>query len=102
MNSAFRFGSIVIAIITVVSAGCATIVGDKTQLVAVSSTPDEAEIDIKDEKGISVFKGKTPSNVTLEWRDVHPVTQGCIQQPDGSSGSPCSGREWWDPSRVAA
>ena len=49
--------------------GCATIVGDKTQLVPISSTPSDAAVVITDEKGSVVFKGKTPTTVTLQKSD---------------------------------
>ncbi len=49
--------------------GCATIVGDKTQLVPISSTPSDASIMITDEKGGQVFKGSTPTSVTLAKSD---------------------------------
>jgi hypothetical protein len=49
--------------------GCATIVGDKAQLVPVSSTPSDATVMITDEKGSVVFEGKTPTEVTLEKSD---------------------------------
>lgn len=49
--------------------GCATIVGDKTQLVPISSTPSDASILITDERGSEVFKGKTPTTVMLEKHD---------------------------------
>ncbi|MFZ1713453.1 MAG: hypothetical protein WAT53_10420 [Nitrosomonas sp.] len=49
--------------------GCATIVGDKIQLVPISSTPSDATILITDEKGIQVFKGLTPTSVTLQKSD---------------------------------
>jgi len=49
--------------------GCATIVGDKTQLIPISSTPNEATISVTDEHGREVYKGNTPSNVTLEKSD---------------------------------
>jgi len=45
--------------------GCATIVGDKTQLIPISSTPSDAKIVITDETGSAVFKGSTPTTVTL-------------------------------------
>jgi hypothetical protein len=45
--------------------GCATIMGDPTQLVPISSTPSEASIVITDEKGAEMFKGSTPTTVTL-------------------------------------
>lgn len=49
--------------------GCATIVGDKTQLMQISSTPGEASILITDEKGVQLFKGLTPTSVTLQKSD---------------------------------
>jgi hypothetical protein len=49
--------------------GCATIVGDKTQLVPISSTPSDASIMITDEKGGQVFKGSTPTSVILAKSD---------------------------------
>ena len=69
MNATSRYGTVVLTAIAIVGVGCATIVGDKTQLVSVASTPDEAVIDIKDEKGIAVFKGKTPATGTLDKSD---------------------------------
>ena len=49
--------------------GCATIVGDKSQLVPISSTPGGAQITITDEKLVEVFKGTTPTTVTLPKSD---------------------------------
>lgn len=49
--------------------GCATIVGDSTQTIPISSTPSEAQILITDEKGMQVFKGSTPTSVTLQKSD---------------------------------
>ncbi|HFD31516.1 MAG TPA: hypothetical protein ENJ28_02220 [Gammaproteobacteria bacterium] len=49
--------------------GCATIVGDKTQTIPISSTPSDASVVITDEKGVQVFKGKTPTSVTLNKSD---------------------------------
>lgn len=49
--------------------GCATIVGDKTQLMAISSTPDKANIKIVDERGQDVYEGMTPTTVTLQKGD---------------------------------
>ncbi len=45
--------------------GCATIVGEKTQLVRVNSQPAGAEFSIKDEDGKVVAQGKTPQSVML-------------------------------------
>lgn len=44
---------------------CATIVGNETQLVSLSSAPSGADILVTDESGANVFTGKTPTNVTL-------------------------------------
>ena len=49
--------------------GCATIVGDKTQLIPISSNPDLASIVIVDETGAQIFKGTTPTTVTLPKSD---------------------------------
>lgn len=49
--------------------GCATIVGDKTQLIPISSTPSDATILITDEKGVQVYKGQTPTSVVLQKSD---------------------------------
>ena len=35
--------------------GCATIMGNETQLMPISSTPSDASITITDEKGTEVF-----------------------------------------------
>jgi len=48
---------------------CATIVGDKTQLMPINSAPDGAVVEITDEKGMTVFKGSTPTTVTLNKSD---------------------------------
>ena len=57
------------AALAIALGGCATIVGDKTQVVEIGSTPDGASIAITDERGVDVFKGTTPTNVTLEKSD---------------------------------
>ena len=54
---------------TMLICGCATIVGDKTQLVPISSNPSDATLLITDEKGVQVFKGLTPTSVTLQKSD---------------------------------
>ncbi|MFZ5523276.1 MAG: hypothetical protein ACOY9D_04220 [Pseudomonadota bacterium] len=57
------------AISTIFLGGCATIVGDKTQLVPISSSPSDASIVITDERGAELFKGATPTTVTLPKSD---------------------------------
>ncbi|PKH20235.1 hypothetical protein CIG19_18975 [Enterobacterales bacterium CwR94] len=49
--------------------GCATIVGDKTQLVQINSQPPGASFQIKDETGRIVSQGTTPQGVTLAKSD---------------------------------
>lgn len=58
----------------IISAGlllgsCATIVGDKVQTVPIASVPSEASVIIIDEKGTAIFKGATPTIVTLQKSD---------------------------------
>lgn len=52
-------------------AGCASIMGDKTAIVTVSSVPPGATINIVDETGFAVFKGATPTTVNLEKSTGH-------------------------------
>tara|TARA_B110000211_G_scaffold37541_1_gene37796 strand:- start:1993 stop:2499 length:507 start_codon:yes stop_codon:yes gene_type:complete len=49
--------------------GCATIVGEPDQLLPIASTPNGASISIIDERGLEVFKGETPTTVTLAKSD---------------------------------
>lgn len=49
--------------------GCATIVGSPTHVMPISSTPSEATVLITDEKGVEIFKGATPTSVTLQKSD---------------------------------
>ena len=45
--------------------GCATIVGKDVFPVTINSNPDGANILIKDENGVKVYSGVTPTTVTL-------------------------------------
>ena len=45
--------------------GCASIVGKNMYPVTINSHPDEAIILIKDESGKQIYKGKTPTTITL-------------------------------------
>lgn len=45
--------------------GCASIVGKNMYPVTINSHPDDAVILIKDEKGKQIYKGKTPTTITL-------------------------------------
>ena len=49
--------------------GCATIIGDPSQSMTINSSPDDARVLIKDEKGVEIFKGNTPTTVTLQKSD---------------------------------
>ena len=64
-----RNSALLLIFTTIFLAGCATIVGDKTQLIPIASTPSDASIVITDERGSEVFKGTTPTTVTLEKSD---------------------------------
>jgi len=57
-----RLGALAVA---AALSGCATIVGHPTQMIPVASTPSDATITIVDEAGAEVFKGTTPTTVTL-------------------------------------
>lgn len=48
---------------------CATIIGDPTYVMPINSNPSEASIIITDEKGVEVFKGQTPTTVSLQKSD---------------------------------
>jgi uncharacterized protein YceK len=50
----------------VMLAGCASIVGHDTQTVGLKSVPPGAAVTIVDEKGETIFEGKTPTTVTLK------------------------------------
>ena len=49
--------------------GCATIVGDETHVLPITSSPNEAAVVIIDEKGAEVFRGTTPTSATLKKSD---------------------------------
>lgn len=59
------FRTSLIALSFAALSGCATIVGQPTQTVPISSTPSEAKIVVTDEAGTEVFAGMTPTSVTL-------------------------------------
>lgn len=57
------------AAFTLVLVSCATIVGSPTHVMPIKSSPSEASILITDEKGAEVFKGQSPTTVTLQKSD---------------------------------
>jgi len=62
------FVSLLLPLILLVP-GCATIVGKTTQVVSLNSTPDQADVVIIDENKKDIFKGKTPTTITLKKGD---------------------------------
>lgn len=63
--SYMKFKATIVAPIVIAVSGCATIIGDPTQTVPITSAPSEATISVVDEAGTEVFAGKTPTSVTL-------------------------------------
>jgi hypothetical protein len=45
--------------------GCATIVSDSNYLVSMNSTPTDAEFLVRNQDGVEVHKGRTPSTLSL-------------------------------------
>jgi hypothetical protein len=60
--------ALAVALIAVLP-GCATIVGDETHVLPITSSPSEAAVVITDEKGTEVFRGTTPTSATLQKGD---------------------------------
>jgi hypothetical protein len=60
--------ALAVALIAVLP-GCATIVGDETHVLPITSSPNEAAVVITDEKGTEVFRGTTPTSATLQKGD---------------------------------
>ncbi len=65
---AARLGALAVA---AALSGCATIVGHPTQLIPVASTPSDASIRVVDETGAEIFKGTTPTTMTLPKSNGH-------------------------------
>jgi hypothetical protein len=53
------------AALTLLLQGCATLVGDETQMVPISSAPPGATVTITDESGRVVYRGTTPASVEM-------------------------------------
>lgn len=49
--------------------GCASIIGEPSQVLPITSSPSEANIIITDETGQEIFKGNTPTTVNLQKSD---------------------------------
>ena len=61
-----RIISLLLTIVILVSFGCASIVSKSNYPVTISSFPEGASITIKDKYGQQIYKGKTPTTVTLK------------------------------------
>lgn len=66
MNKKILKNSIVSAFLAMSVTGCSTIVSDSTYPVSIQSSPANSEFVIKDQDGIVIHQGKTPTSVTLE------------------------------------
>lgn len=55
--------------VSMLTTGCATIMGDKTQTISITSNPTGATFKIQDEKKEILQQGTTPSQVTLSKHD---------------------------------
>jgi hypothetical protein len=55
-----------IGILAIALAGCATILGKSQRPVTITSHPDGAEISIVNRAGETIYKGATPTTVTLK------------------------------------
>ncbi|MGJ8525161.1 hypothetical protein LMG33818_000869 [Halomonadaceae bacterium LMG 33818] len=51
--------------------GCASIVGDEQQNIAITSSPSHAHVTITDESAKDIFEGDTPTTVSLEKSTGH-------------------------------
>ena len=61
--------TLMIGTIFAVVSGCATIVGNSTQVMPINSQPGNASVIMTDETGNRVFSGKTPTSVILQKSD---------------------------------
>ena len=61
--------TLMVGTIFAVVSGCATIVGDNTQLMPIHSQPVNATVIMTDETGTRVFSGKTPTSLILPKSD---------------------------------
>ena len=57
---------ILLALLISIVIGCASILSKNARQITINSTPDKAEFVIKDERGMVVHRGVTPSTVTLK------------------------------------
>jgi hypothetical protein len=63
---ASRLRPLAMAILMISVAACASIVSDSKGPVTISSSPTAAEITIVDQSGIEIYRGTTPTTITLD------------------------------------
>ena len=56
----------VLVVVCFLVSGCASIVSKSSYPVTITSNPDQARITITDERGTQMYKGKTPTTLTLK------------------------------------
>jgi hypothetical protein len=57
---------VITILIMVLLTACASIVSNKNYPVTLNSTPDNAQVTVKDSSGNIIFSGKTPTTITLD------------------------------------
>ncbi|NOZ69399.1 MAG: PEGA domain-containing protein [Deferribacteres bacterium] len=62
----FKIISVLLTMVILFVFGCASIVSKSNYPVSINSFPEGATITIKDKKGMPIYKGKTPTTVTLK------------------------------------
>jgi hypothetical protein len=55
-----------LALLSAVALGCASIVSKTQRQITINSSPDQADVTITDERGLKLLQGKTPTTVTLK------------------------------------
>lgn len=60
---------VIVFLIMLFLSGCATLFGKPTHVLPINSEPSGAIVLIKDEKGMEVFKGVTPTSFILDKSD---------------------------------
>lgn len=58
-----------IVLMTLTLSGCASIMGDKTQALPIDIQPEGTKITVKDNTGMTVYTGTSPTTVTLNKSD---------------------------------
>ena len=56
----------ILLLATVLLSGCASIIGSNQKLISLKTNPEDAKVLIWDESGMVVFKGNTPTQITLK------------------------------------